>query len=102
MTLLNDQSMALGWRNDGRFVRRVDPMHLTVTADPDSAFRRYRIYRQSDNALLANGGWDQARTREIRLWPEDPIVPPGDTLMLYATVWHPDPVRLTLELPWQS
>lgn len=55
---------------------------------PPMAFRMYRVYRVSDGALLANGGWDPSRTRPIRVIPADNCVGDGDAVRFMARGWH--------------
>lgn len=65
---------------------RLEKANLEV--DPDTAFRMYRVYRRSDGALLANGGWDRSRTRPVRLVPADNWVGPGDGVRFTARGWY--------------
>lgn len=50
----------------------------------------YRVYRASDGALLANGGWDRSRTRPIRVIPADTYVGPHDRVRFTARGWFYD------------
>lgn len=65
---------------------RLEKAELDV--EPNTAFRVYRVYRASDGALLANGGWDQSRTRPIRVIPADNYVGAGDAVRFTARGWH--------------
>lgn len=56
--------------------------------EPETAFRMFRVYRQSDGALLANGGWDRSRTRPIKVIPADTRVGPGDGVRFTARGWY--------------
>lgn len=50
----------------------------------------FRVYRLSDGALLANGGWDVSRTRPIRVVPADNYVGPHDAIRFTAKGWFHD------------
>lgn len=64
---------------------RLEKAELDI--EPPTAFRMFRVYRQSDGALLANGGWDRSRTRPIKVIPADARVGPGDGVRFTARGW---------------
>ena len=67
-----------------------------LLVDPPTAFRVYRVYRQSDGALLANGGWDRSRTRPIRIIPASSYVGGGDAVRFTACGWFHDSLEGTV------
>lgn len=64
---------------------RLAEVRLTVT--PGHAFRVFRVRRQSDGEVLANGGWTPARDRPLRIFPASDWVGPEDRVTLEACTW---------------
>lgn len=65
---------------------RLDAVALTV--EPPLAFRIYRVIRESDGEVLANGGWTPSRDRPLRIFPETEWVGPTDRVRFEVCTWH--------------
>ena len=60
---------------------------VTLTVDPAHAFRVFRVRRQSDGEVLANGGWTPARDRPLQIFPATDWVGPDDLVRMEACTW---------------
>ncbi len=61
---------------------------VSVTVEPPMSFRVYRVYRESDGEVLANGGWTPSRDRPLRIFPLNDWVAPGDRVRFEVCTWH--------------
>lgn len=60
---------------------------VALTVEPAQAARVYRVVRQSDGEVIANGGWTPSRDRPLRLFPVSTWVGPGDAVRFEVATW---------------
>lgn len=60
---------------------------VSLSVDPPMAARVYRVLRESDGEVLANGGWTPSRDRPLRIFPASTWVGPTDTVRFEVATW---------------
>lgn len=60
---------------------------VSLSVDPPMAARMYRVLRESDGEVLANGGWTPSRDRPLRIFPVSTWVGPSDVVRFDVATW---------------
>jgi hypothetical protein len=60
---------------------------VTLTVEPYMAARVYRVIRESDGEVIANGGFTPSRDRPLRIFPVSAWVGPGDRVRVDVSTW---------------
>lgn len=60
---------------------------VSLTVEPYMAARVYRVIRESDGEVVANGGFTPSRDRPLRIFPVSTWVGPGDRVRFDVATW---------------